>query len=335
MVFYPQKAFYAILLIVITDDLYYSFIQMKILVFGSGAVGGYYGARLTKGGNDLYFVARGKQLEAMQTGGLHIESIQGNMEIQANASERFDTIDQLDLILVCVKVGDTPSIIPQVREQAGKDTTVISLQNGVDGVTMLKEAVPCENIIDGIAFIGSNLYEYGKIRHTAAGSITIGELNGEKSERAERIRKIFDDAGIECRVTSKIHSAKWEKLIWNAGFNGLAAITDVPVGKLLSFEPTRKIVIGLMQEVIAIARKMDIEINPGSIERHLAVSEKMDNVIPSMLQDVRGGKKTEIDFINGKIVREGERLGIPVPYNESIWASVSMLDTKRERSGRR
>ncbi|MDH5542146.1 MAG: 2-dehydropantoate 2-reductase [Nitrospinota bacterium] len=303
---------------------------MKILILGSGAVGGYFGAKLAKGGNTLYFSARGRQLEALRTSGLHIESIGGNFDIQTMASERFDPIEDLDLILVCVKVGDTRAILPQIKEQTGKDTVVISLQNGVDSVDMLKEAVAEDKIMEGIAFIGSNLYEPGRIRHTASGSVTIGELNGKNSERAERIRKVFEDAGVECRISSKIQNAKWEKLVWNAGFNGLAAITGASVGKILSFEPTRNIVISLMREVVDVAQKSGIDIRQNSIDRHISVSEKMDDVIPSMLQDVRADRKTEIEFINGKIVREGMRIGVPVPYNELIWASVSMIDKRRE-----
>jgi 2-dehydropantoate 2-reductase len=302
---------------------------MKILVLGTGAVGGYFGGRLAKAGNELFFTARGANLSALANDGLNVKSIDGNFEIKIDVREKFDRIDGLDLILLCAKTGDTRRLLPVIKEQMNDTSVVVSLQNGVESESILEEAVPKGSIVGGIAFIGSNRYAPGRIRHTGGGSITLGELFGEKTERIERVRKMFADAGVECRVTAKIIKAKWEKLVWNAGFNGLAAITGLSAEKLLSFKPARGIVSRLMEETIAVAQGKSVPVDPSTGDRHIEFTEKMRDVIPSMLQDIRAGRITEIDSINGLVCREGEKAGIATPYNEFVWAAVSAIDETR------
>ena len=302
---------------------------MKILVLGTGAVGGYFGGRLAEGGNELYFTARGANLTALLNDGLKVESINGNFDITIDVREKFDPIEGVDLILLCAKTGDTRGLLPIIKEHMNDTSVVVSLQNGVESESILEEAIPAESIIGGIAFIGSNRYAPGRIRHTGGGSITLGELTGEKTERIERIRSMFADAGVECRVTGKIIKPKWEKLVWNAGFNGLSAITGVAAEKLLSYKPTRNIVSKLMEETIAVAQNKSIPVDSTMAERHIETTEKMKDVIPSMLQDIRAGRTTEIDSINGAVCREGEKAGIATPYNETIVAAVSAIDEAR------
>lgn len=299
---------------------------MKILVIGAGAIGGYFGGRLAYGDNDVFFITRGEHLKAIENNGLTVESIHGDFNIRVKSGTSFEPILDLDLILVCVKLHDTHSILPHIKKQVSENTVVISLQNGLEGDEFLKEAVPKSRLIGGIAFIGANRVAPGKIRHTATGFITIGEWDGKKTERIEKIQKTFLDAGIDCRLTNRMREAKWEKLIWNVGFNGLSALTDMSAKSLLEHEPTRKIVRLLMEELIKVAHKLGIEVDPVEVDRQIKITERMGEVIPSMLQDMRAGRKTEIDFINGKVYREAEKLGIPTPYNETVWAAVSLLD---------
>jgi len=300
---------------------------MKILVIGAGAIGGYYGGKLQLAGHEVYFSARGSHLASLRQKGLNVESIDGNFHLKIEAKQSFEHIPNLDLILVCVKMDDLKGILPIIRTQTGKETLIISLQNGVESDGILKEAVPADRLIGGIAFIGAGRNaETGKIRHTAAGFITIGELDGKKTGRIETVRQAFEEAGVECRVTGRIKEAKWKKLVWNVGFNGLAAITGKPAHKLLEHEPTRKIVRNLMEEVVAVAERKGIAIEKSFLDKQIELTEKMGEVIPSMLQDVRAGRKTEINCINGKIFREGQKLGVPTPYNEFVLALVTLID---------
>ncbi len=303
---------------------------MRILVIGAGAIGGYYGGRLQLAGHEVYFSARGSHLESLQKKGLNVESIHGDFHLKIKAEKYFERIPNLNLILVCVKMGDLKGALPAIKAQAGGETLIISMQNGVESEEILKETVPESQLIGGIAFIGAGRDAgTGHIRHTAAGFITIGEMDGNKTGRIETIRQAFEEAKVDCKVTSRIKEAKWKKLVWNVGFNGLAAITGKPAHQLLEHEPTRKIVRHLMEEVAAVTERKGIAIEKSFLENQIKLTEKMGEVIPSMLQDVRTERETEINWINGKIVREGQKLGIPVPYNEFVQALVTLIDRNR------
>ncbi len=298
---------------------------MKILVIGAGAVGGYYGGRLAQAGHDLYFVARGEQLQAITQNGLQVSSIQGDFTIQPKAQKSFEPIPDLGLILVCVKRKDTVGILDTLKAQTGAGTIAITLQNGVDTEKALMDAVPPERIVGGIAFLGAELTAPGRIRHTASGKITIGELDGSQSPRLAELQKLFEGAQIPCSISADIVKAKWEKLLWNVGFNGICAIAGLSTHKVVQHPGKREIVRRLMEEHIQVAQGLGIKINPALVDKYLDNAANGGDVVPSTLQDVRKGKATEIDYMNGKVVEEGRKLGIPVPYNETIWVSVSAI----------
>ncbi len=184
---------------------------MKILVIGSGAVGGYFGGKLAQAGHEVFFMARGEHMNAINRNGLAVESINGDFNVRsALAAERFQPIDGLNLVLVCVKRTDTGSVTEVLGEQAGggRKATVISLQNGVDVEKELASAVRVSNLLGGVAFLGSEVSAPGRIKHSAGGILTIGELDGSRSERALGLKKMFDDAGIRCSVSTDVIGAK-------------------------------------------------------------------------------------------------------------------------------
>ncbi|MFQ5431883.1 MAG: ketopantoate reductase family protein [Nitrospinota bacterium] len=299
---------------------------MKILVIGAGAVGGYFGGRLARAGHELYFIARGDHLKAIKKDGLFVKSPQSDFHIKPRAEGRFEPIDSLDLIMVCVKHHYLDGVLPIVKEQAGENCIVISLLNGVDSEDILMDAVKRNQVIGAIAYIGSELTAPGRIRHTAAGKITLGEMDCTETRRLENLKKVFNDASIPCGTSSNIRKAFWEKLMWNVGFNGLSALTGRSAQEILAHKPTETIVRRLMEELVAVAAGTGIGIDPQMIDKQMDFTKKSDVIIPSMLQDVRRGRKTEIDIMNGKIVNEGLRQRISTPYNDSIWAAVSLLD---------
>jgi len=299
---------------------------MKILVIGAGSVGGYFGGRLALAGHEVYFVARGQHLRAIVENGLTVRSIQGDFTVIPQAREGFEPLHGLGLILVCVKCGDTAGILQMLKSHTGENTVVISLQNGVDAERALMESVPRERIVGGIAFIGSAVESPGTIVHTAAGKITIGELDNRRSHRVEELKNMFEGAKIPCAAAPDIVKAKWEKLLWNVGFNGICAITGLSAHRVLAHPPTRGIVRRLMGEHIDVACLLGIEINPALAEKYIENTAKGGDVVPSTLQDVRNGRHTEIDVMNGKIVEEGKMLGVSTPYNETVWAAVSAID---------
>lgn len=302
---------------------------MRILIIGAGSVGGYFGGKLAKAGHETWFIARGAHLDAIRQNGLRVKSIQGDFTVHPHAADQFPPIPDIDIILVCVKHKDTPSILPHLKKHLGQNTVVISLQNGVDGEKELSSAIPLNNIVGGIAYIGSELASPGLIKHTASGLITIGELTGKTSGRVDAIKSLFETASVKCRISNDIVKDKWEKLIWNVGFNGLCAITRLPARPLLSHPPTREIVKGLMMEMIAVAHKSGIAVDASLADRYIDNTLKGGEVVPSTLQDILHGKMTEIDILNGKVSVEGKKLGVPTPLNDLVWAAVSAIDSAR------
>ncbi len=299
---------------------------MKILVLGAGAVGGYFGGRLSAAKHEVFFTARGEHLQALRDRGLTVQSCQGDFHVHPQAAERFEPIEGLDLILVCVKHKDTAALLPHLKEQTGGSTAVISLQNGADSEQFFIDAIGAEKVIGGIAYIGAALEGPGKIGHTARGVITIGELDGAPSQRTETIKRMFEEAGVKCNISANIKKDKWEKLMWNTGFNGICALTRLPVHPLLNHPPTRIIIKKLMDELVTVAHAAGVPVNAGLPEKYIENTLKGGEVYPSTLQDVKQGKTTEINIMNGTVVEEGRKHGIATPCNELIWAAVSAID---------
>jgi len=277
-------------------------------------------------GHEIYFVARGEQLKAIEQSGLFVESVNGDFTAKpAGVSERFKPLPNLDLILVCVKRLDTANILEILAEQTGPDTVVISLQNGVDVEREFVGVVPESKVMGGIAFIGSAVSAPGRLKHTAKGAITIGELDGSQSSRSLALKKIFEDSGVPCTVSTDIARAKWEKLMWNVGFNGVCALSGRTVHQILAFPPACDLVCGLMAECADVAEKLGVMVSRSIIEKYIESGRKAGDVTPSMLQDVRHGKRTEIDYINGKVRDEGRKLGCPTPHNDVVWTLISAI----------
>lgn len=303
---------------------------MKALVLGAGAVGGYFGARLAAAGHEIYFVARGENLGSIGRSGIFVESIKGDFSVSpAGVSEKFQPLPDLDLILVCVKRTDTAGVLDVLKEQTGPNTVVLSLQNGVEVEKEFAGVVSESNVMGGLAFIGSAVVSPGRIKHSASGIITIGEGDGTESPRALKLKRIFDDAGVPCSISKDAVKAKWEKLMWNVGFNGVCALSGRTVHQILSFPPACDLARRLMEECADVAEKLGVSVNRSLIDKYFENGRKGGDVTPSMLQDVRHGKRTEIDFINGKVRDEGAKIKILTPCNDIVWALVSTHDNAR------
>ncbi len=199
---------------------------MRVAVMGAGAVGGYFGARLDKAGHEVWYIIRGSRWKAMRLTGLQVESIDGDFEVvPVRFTEDPSTVGPVDLVLFTVKSTGTREAAEAIRPMVRNHTTVLAIQNGVDNETIIAGAVGEDRVLPGVAVIGVSVPEPGRIRHTNNGSITLGEVSGEETQRVRDICKAFADAGVDTRVSSDIRSVKWRKLVWNASFNPLAALT--------------------------------------------------------------------------------------------------------------
>jgi 2-dehydropantoate 2-reductase len=299
---------------------------MHVLVYGAGAVGGYFGARLARGGHDVTLVARGANLDALQRDGLtvHVGDDTWRLPLRAVASPA--DASPADLILVCVKAHGTRDAAEAIRPAVGAETIVLSLQNGVENEGLLADALGLPPLMVGLTRIGVELTAPGVVHYTGRGEIVFGEPDGSDSPRALRLAQAFRDAALDHRLHHGILVAAWEKLAWNAGFNAVTTLADVPVGPALAQPGSRRLVLETMRETDAVATAMGIPVRRGRLEAVLAESvAEMPDFPTSMLQDRRRGARLEWDALNGAVVRAGDRVGVPVPLNRAFVALLSRV----------
>ncbi len=299
---------------------------MKVLIIGSGGVGGYYGAMLAKSGHDLFFIARGAHLGAISQNGLTVKSLGDEFTIHPECGETAESFGVADLVIVSVKAYDTASTLGLYHSNVGSDTAILSLQNGIDNETVVAREYGNECVLGGIAFIGSRVENPGVILHTAFGHIAIGELSGGVSERTKRLGKIFENARIKCKVSGDIKRDLYGKMVWNIGFNAICAIVDKSAKEVAEFEETRNIVRSAMLEWIEVANACGVSLNHDLADKNINTTLKGGEVIPSMLHDRRLGRKMEIDTFNGKAVELGEKRGIATPVNMTLAGLARKLD---------
>ena len=305
---------------------------MKILVIGAGAVGGYFGGILAKGGENVTFVARGKYLDSLKTAGLKIRSYKGDLSLRVNAIENPEELGKIDLILMCVKSYDTEEATLQCMKNIGEKTIVLSLQNGVDNEEKIGIIVGRNKVLGGVVLISSELNQSWEICHYAYGKIIIGEMDGRISDRVHKVADIFKKANIPCSISNDIQKELWKKLIWNAAFNSVSAITRSTVKEILECEETRELVRLTMMEVLNIAREIGHNLDECVIEEYLVVPKRPQEARTSTLQDLLKGKHLEIDAINGVVVTYGKKLGIPTPYNSSLYALLKLINNKPQQN---
>lgn len=302
---------------------------MKILVMGTGAVGSFYGGRLAYVGHDVTFVARGENLHALRQNGLTVKSIRGAFRLASvRATDQPERGGTYDLVLVCVKSYDTEEAARLIRPAVGPDTIALSLQNGVENEELLAREVGPAQVMGGMVYIGAELVRPGVVTHSAAGHIVFGERDGQRTPRAERLERMLRDAGIQAQLSPHITAVLWDKLVWNAALNALTTLTRSTVGEVLAHPLTRALVRHTMLEVIAVAQAQGLDVKESRADEHIAGSEQppLSTFVTSMSQDLARGKRLEYDALNGAVVRYGERLGVPVPINQTLYGLLARLD---------
>jgi 2-dehydropantoate 2-reductase len=296
---------------------------MKIIIAGAGAVGGYYGGMLAHTGHDVFFIARGTQLAALRERGLAIKSIDGDFALPSpKCGENADSFGYADLILVCFKTYDTAKTLDLYKAGVGPQTAIISLQNGVDNEDIIAGRYGAEKVLGGVTFIGSRVESPGVILHTAASNTIIGELDGGVYERVKTLGDVFERAGVKCKVSGDIKRDMWGKTIWNIGFNAICSILECSAQEAIRFEETRQIVRAAMLEWIAVAQAVGVGLTPDMADKHIERTFTAGEIIPSMLQDKRVGRRMEIDTFNGKAVELGLEYGVETPVNKTLTVMI-------------
>ena len=306
---------------------------MKILVMGAGAVGAYYGARLAQAGEEVVLCARGANLETLQRDGLKVQSLQGDFALAVTATADPREFAPYDLILFCVKSYDTQNGIRQVAEALAPGGVILTVQNGVENEAQLRDAFGEAAVMTGNARIGAEMTAPGVMIHRTGGVIEFGELAGGESERARSLAEVFKRAGILGQLIPGIWQARWLKLLWNASFNPVTALTRANVGRVLDDPSGLALIRSLMGEIIRVAQAEGVALSEKNIDDELKRSQNhLRTVRTSTLQDFERGKPLEYDALTGAVIRAASRHGIAVPHMTAVHALIGMLDQHRSAS---
>ena len=305
---------------------------MKIAIFGTGAVGGYFGGRLAQAGKDVTFIARGKHLDAIVTEGLQVQSINGDFTVHpVKATERPDNIGNVDLVLCCVKSWQVSEVASAIRLLVGPETVVIPIQNGVEDHTILSQELEVEHVLPGLCRLISMVEAPGHIRHAGADPyFAFGELDGRLNQRTEKVAQVFADAkGLTVDVSRNIIPDLWKKFMLIAPWGGVGAITRSPVGIFRSLPETRKMLIKSIQEVFDVAHANGVKIEEDAVDATIAFIDQLPpDGTASMQRDIMEGRPSELNEQCGAVVRYGEKGGIQTPINRLIYHSLLPLGRK-------
>jgi 2-dehydropantoate 2-reductase len=300
---------------------------MRIVVMGTGAVGGYFGAKLAAAGHELVFIARGRNLAALKQQGLCVESFQGNLHIRkALFTDDPAAATAVDLVLFCVKSYDTDLAAKALAPLIGQTTRVLSLQNGVDNASRIAEIWGAERTLAGVVYIGAQLVQPGTIKHSSGGKIVLGELDGGVHEPTPTIERTLSAASIPCEITAEIAKAQWRKLLWNAPFCAISCLTRATAREIAESPSLRKLAIDCMLEVIAAAKTQGLDLACEWIDETVKFSQSLGDFKPSMLQDLEVGKPLEFEAFNGMVVKLLWQAGREAPTNQVFYGALSHLD---------
>ena len=298
---------------------------MRIAVMGTGGTGGYFGGLLARAGEEVTFIARGAQLEAMQENGLTVKSrLSGNFTLPVKATADPGQTGPVDLVLFCVKAYDNPEAADQIRPLIGPETVVLSVQNGIDNEEQIGKVIGPEHMLGCVSYVSSTIESPGVIAQTAGpGKIILGEMEGGTSHRTETLKDTLQNAGITTELHSEIQVALWQKFVAICSINGITALTRLPLGDILACAETSRFLKGTMKEVEAVARASGAALPEGCVDQSMDFFSNMEpSARGSMYYDLAAGRRLELEVLNGTVVRLGNAHGIPTPFNFCIYAAL-------------
>ena len=304
---------------------------MKILIMGTGGVGGYYGGLLAQQGNEVTFISRGAHLYAIRHEGLKVKSVHGDFHIHpANATEDPAKVEPVDLVLFCVKTYNTDEAAEAIRPVVGPQTAVLSLQNGVDAAERIGQVIGREHVIGGATWLSAAVEEPGVIKQVSEfRRVVIGELAGGRAERIQSIFEVLNSTGITVEISENIQKVLWTKFAFISAVSSIGSLTRLPMGDYRSIPETRGLLSGIMQEVEALARAQGIALDEDVVARSLEfVDNSGSHIKPSMQLDVESGHRTELESMVGVIGRKGRELGIPTPVADFVYGSLLPVELK-------
>jgi 2-dehydropantoate 2-reductase len=318
--------------------------KMKFLIAGAGAIGAYMGARLAHAGFDATLFARGPHLRAMQERGVQVKSAEGDFVARPRIVGALEEAGPVDVVFLAVKAHGLPQLAPQLRPVLGPNTTVVSTQNGIpwwffqgfggeweglrleriDPAGVISAAIEARSVVGSIMYFATEIAAPGAIQHIEGNRITLGEPDGTRSDRIRAIAEALVASGFRCPVTTRIRHEIWVKVLGNASFNPVSALTRATLAQIARDPGACSVIRSIMQEVEAVSNRLGMEL-PISIDQRIAGAEKVGEHKTSMLQDMEAGRPMELEALVGAIVELGERVGLPMSYTRTVYNCVKLL----------
>ena len=298
---------------------------MRIAVVGAGGVGGYFGARLVESGEDVVFVARGAQLDALRTTGLSIVSPRGSAVLPPQrATDDPAEVGPVDAVLLCVKTWQLAEATATLRPMLGPETSVVPFQNGVEAANQLVASLGPGPVLGGVAKIVAYIEAPGRVRDLGGPTAAaFAELDNRPSERVERLREAFLRAKLEVETPSDIHAAVWSKFLFVATAGGVGAVARMPIGVLRRIPETRRLLEGGMAEIAALADARRVCLPEDIVRRTMAFVDTLPaDGTASLQRDIADGRRSELDAWSGAVVRLGREAGVPTPIHAFIYSSL-------------
>jgi 2-dehydropantoate 2-reductase len=309
----------------------------NIVVLGAGAVGCYFGGMLARAGHGVTLVARAEHVAAIAQHGLHMDCQRFQEYVAVSASTDLAVVAQADLILLCVKSPDTTKTIEAIKPYLQKHTAILSLQNGVDNCERIR-AVVDNSVIAAVVYVATIMAGPGRLKHLGRGELAIGQSDALQqtadtvSQLAE-LATLLTKGGVPCAVSSDIRKDQWSKFLVNCSYNAISAIGQFTYGQMVKTESVRALIHQLGSEVVSIAQHQGIALTHQEAQQvNDMIPQTMPGQLSSTAQDLARQKPTEIEYLNGLIVRKGQEYGIATPVNQSVYALVKMLEDAQAQS---
>ena len=297
---------------------------LKIAVMGAGAVGCYYGGLLAKAGHAVVLIARPLHVAAITRHGLRLQTTTFDTHVPLVATTDPAAVAWADVVLFCVKSADTEGAGALVRPHLAANALVLCLQNGVDNADRLRTVLPDHAVAAAVVYVATEMAGPGHVQHHGRGELVL-----EPSAYSSALAEAFIAAGVPAEVSTNVRGALWAKLILNCAYNAVSAITQLPYGQTVPGVGIQDLMRDVVAECLAVAKAEGVQV-PGDVDAAIRnIADTMRSQYSSTAQDLARGKRTEIDHLNGLIVRRGTTLGVPTPANRVLWALVKLLESKQ------
>jgi 2-dehydropantoate 2-reductase len=317
---------------------------MKFLIAGAGAIGAYIGARMAHAGFDVTLFARGPHLRAMQDHGVQVKSADGDFVARPAIAGSLEEVGPVDVVFLAVKAHGLPKLAPELNPVLGPETTVVSTQNGipwwyfqnfegeckglrlerVDPGGVISAAIDAQRVVGSIVYFSTEITAPGVIQHIEGNRITLGEPDGTRSDRCRQIAEALVASGLRAPITARIRHEIWVKVLGNASFNPVSALTRATLVQMVRDPGVCSVIRNIMQEVEAVSHRLGMEL-PVSIDQRIAGAEKVGEHKTSMLQDLEAGRPIELEALVGAVVELGERVGLPMPCTRTVYSCTKLL----------